>query len=315
MKSIWHSHFYQTVGVFFALAFVPFVLRTEFGLSVVIFIMIYSIVALSWNLLVGYSGQVSFGHHGFFLVGAYTSALLVKMLGVPFIIGFVASGVAAAVIGVIIGFPAVRLKGFYLAMVTLAVAAILNLLVRYLAHITGGVYGIPGIPKASIGGYVFSSGSSFFYLALIICFLLFLIAQNLLDSRFGYGLQTLRYDELGAMAVGVNISRAKLQIFILSAFYTGLAGSLYAHFVRFVAPDFFNMGFQVVILGMCVVGGVMTVWGAILGAALYTVFPQIITGLEDWYYVIWGIVIILVLAFMPRGIYPSLVYLFRSVKR
>lgn len=313
MKGFRRRPFWQSLAVFAVLAMVPLAIRNDFVLSIATFVVIYSIVALSWNLLVGYSGQISFGHHGFFLVGAYTSAVLVKTVGFPFFAGFVVSGIAATMIGLIIGFPAVRLKGFYLGMVTIAFAESLNLMARYLPGITGGEYGFSGIPKVSIVGYVLSSGISFFYLTLIVCFLLFLFAQNLLGSRFGYGLQTLRSDPVVATAMGINTTKAKLQIFALSACYTGLAGALYAHFVRFIAPDAFTLKFQVMIFGMCILGGLFSVWGAIIGAVVYTVLPQIAGGFEDWYYVIWAITIILVLAFMPRGVYPFLVNLFQKV--
>jgi branched-chain amino acid transport system permease protein len=298
--------------VFVLMAVVPFVLKSDFVLSIATFIVIYSIVALSWNLLVGYSGQLSFGHHGFFLVGAYTSAIFVKTVGLPFLAGLAAGGVAATVAGIVIGFPAVRLKGFYLGMVTIAFAESLNLITRYLPSITGGEYGFSGIPKVSIGGFVFSSALSYYYMTLIVCFLLFLFAQNLLRSRFGYGLQALRSDEVVATSTGVNITIAKLQIFALSACYTGIAGCLYAFFVRFIAPDVFTLKFQVMIFAMSVLGGLVSIWGAIIGAAVYTVLPQVVGAFEDWYYVIWGLTIILVLAFMPRGVYPSLAHLLRA---
>ncbi len=312
IKILRGSPFYQVAMVFVVMAVVPFTLRSDFVLSIATFIVIYSMVALSWNLLVGYSGQISFGHHGFFLVGAYTSAILVKTVGLPFWAGLAAGGMAATIAGLIIGFPAVRLKGFYLGMVTIAFAESLNLIARYLPGITGGEYGFSGIPKASIGGFVFSGALSFYYLALTVSFFLFLFAQNLLSSRFGYGLQALRSDEVLATSIGINITIAKLQIFALSAFYTGLAGSLYAFYVRFIAPDVFTLKFQVMIFAMSILGGLISVWGAIIGATVYTVLPQVVGAFEDWYYVIWGLTIILVLAFMPRGVYPSLTHLLQA---
>jgi len=312
LKRIYDSPFWQTVIVFTVLAFAPVILITDFLISLAVFVLIYSIVVLSWNLLVGYSEQISFGHNGFFLVGAYTSAILVKTVDLPFIVGFFSAGVLTAIMSILVGFPAVRLKGFYLGMVTIAFAEGLNVLARYFTSLTGGVYGFAGIPKASIGGYIFSSGVSYFYLALVVCFFLFLCAQNLVISRTGYALQALRSDEVVATAMGVNTMVTKLQIFALSAFFTGLAGALYAHFVRFIAPGTFTLKFQVSIFAMSIVGGSLSIWGALIGAAVMTLLPHIVTGLEDLYYVISAIIVILVLAVMPRGIYSLVVALVKK---
>lgn len=315
MGVVWRKPIGQSVIVFSALALLPLAIESNFGLSIATFILIYAIVALSWNLLVGYSGQISFGHNGFFLIGAYTSAVLVKTVGLPFIAGLGAAGAFAAITGAVVGFPAVRLKGFYLAMVTIAFAESLDILAKYLEPITGGVYGFAGIPKASVGGYVFSSPSSFYYLVLVVCFLLFVVVQNLLDSRVGQALRAMCSDETVATAMGININITKLQIFALSACLTGFAGSLYAHFVRFLAPDVFTIKFQVNLFFMCIIGGSISVWGALIGAAIITVLPQVITGLGDWYYVIWAVIVILVLAFMPKGIYSLLHFVTDPITR
>lgn len=253
-------------------------LATSYALYLVCLGLIYGIVALGLNLLVGYAGQISLGQAGFLAIGAYASALLTQRLGWQFWLALPAAGLLTAGVGGLLALPAQRVSGPYLAVVTLGFGLTVPQLALFAGGLTGGSGGLRQIPPAALpiwydataGLYVFelSTERRFYYLALALTAALALLAARLVRSRTGRALRALRDSEPAAQAMGVSLVRYKTLAFALSAFYAGIAGSLYAHLIRFISPESFTLVQSVEFLAMIVVGGLATTRGPLLGAAL-----------------------------------------------
>ncbi|NWF53576.1 MAG: branched-chain amino acid ABC transporter permease, partial [Syntrophaceae bacterium] len=201
--------------------------------------------------------------------------------------------------------PTLRLKGHYMAVATLGFGEIVFILFNELSFLTGGPSGLSGIPALSFAGLPLE-GTSYLYLvwALVILFLLF--SLNVINSRVGRALRAVHGSELAAGTMGVDAARYKVQVFVLSAVYASLGGSLYAHFISFISPSSFSLMFSILLLMMVVVGGTETIWGALLGAAVLTLLPEYLRGLEDFEVLAYGAILMAVLLFMPKGILEGL---------
>ena len=289
--------------VFFVLVFVfPLISDDRYILLVLIFTNIFVIFAVSWDVLSGYTGQVNFGHALFFGVGAYGSALLYKYLGWQPWLTIPLGAVAATLIGVITCWPALKLRGPYLSLLTLSFPLMLYGIVYALPSITGGPYGIWGIPLISQSRVVE------YYVVLIVMTVSVLIMWKLTDAKSKYvrtGLifHAIREDEIAARATGINTINYKLLAFAIGGFFAGIAGGLYAHVQMIAAPEVLTMtmSFQVII--WVIFGGIVSIYGPVAG--VYTLFPlvEFLRGVIGKYnYLILAIVVILVLLFMPQGI-------------
>lgn len=274
--------------------------------------LIYAIVAIGLNLLIGYAGQFSLGHAGFFAIGAYTSALLTFRLGMPFMVALLAAGLLTAAIGFLLGLPALRLSGPYLAVATLGFGLAVPQLIVWQGAWTGGSSGLHSLPLASIPlgplSIVFRTDQDYYYLALGMLILLTIFAKNIVSSHTGRAFISIRDSELAARAMGVNLVRYKTTAFALSAFYAGLAGSLYAHLIHGISPEDFTVLLSVDFLTMIVLGGLGSVSGALLGAFLLTLLQNVLTRLpvvrdfKNLYIVVLGVILILTITFLPQGI-------------
>lgn len=287
-------------------------------LSVLNSIGIMLIAVHGLNILTGYTGQISLGQAAFMAVGAYTSALLVDRLGIPFLVAMPTSGLVAGLVGLVFGLPSVRIKGFYLAMATLAAQFIIPwAIVHVRPDITGGSSGIVVSP-ASIGGIVLRSQDSIYYLVMGMAVLMTFIAKNLTRTRTGRALVAIRDNDIAAEAMGVNLFAYKLLAFFICSFYAGIAGSLWAHWMKAINPDHFTLMDSIWYVGMIIVGGMGSNVGAIFGTAflrllselVMTISPQlgrlfpalaanILAALGPMFF---GLVIILFLIFEPRGL-------------
>jgi branched-chain amino acid transport system permease protein len=305
----------STLGWYLALVagclLMPLILD-EYLLSQMTFICMYAIAAVGLMLLTGYTGQVSMGHAAFFAIGSYTSAILTAK-GVPFLLALPAAGVMAALVGVIIGRPILHLTGMYLAIATMGFAFIIDeVLVRWesLTHGNMGFYVDPPV----IGPWVLDTETRFYYLSLVVLILTLFAARNILRSPTGRAMIAIRDSEVAAEAMGINLAKFKTIAFALSAFFTGIAGSLYAHKLFFINPESYTIFLSVELLAMVIIGGLGSLHGAVFGAAFFIFLPQIIimtkdylptfvqnqTGLESAFF---GLLIVLVMLFEPMGIY------------
>lgn len=275
--------------------------------------LIYAVVALGLNLLFGYAGQFSLGHAGFFAIGAYTSAILTARAQVPFIVALPAAGFLTAAIGFMLGLPALRLSGLYLAVATLGFGLAIPQLILWQGGITGGAMGLHSLPLAAIPlgplpAIVFRTDQDYYYLALGVLILATVFARNVVTSDTGRAFISIRDSEVAARAMGVNLVRYKTTAFALSAFYAGIGGSLYAHLLHGISPEDFTIFLSIDFVTMIVLGGLGSVSGALLGAFLLTLLQNSLTRLpivrdfQNLYIVVLGAILILTITFFPRGL-------------
>lgn len=235
---------------------------------------IYAILAMSLNLAMGKTGLLNIGHVAFYGIGAYTSALFALKLGMPFWVGLLFAGIVAAVFGVILAFPTIKLRGDYLALATLGFAIIAEAVMRNWISLTNGPLGLPGIPKPVIFGITFNSSFSYLLLVLVIAVVSFLFLGYISRSPFGRVLKAIREDELVARSLGKNTMKLKTMSLAISAFFAGIAGSLYAHYITFIDPSAFSVMESILIISMVIVGGLGSTRGAVLGAVILILLPE-----------------------------------------
>ncbi|MDB6001593.1 MAG: amino acid/amide transporter rane protein 2, family [Rhizobacter sp.] len=262
---------------------------------------IYALVAIGLNLLVGFSGQISLGHAGFFALGAYASALLASKLGVPFWLAIPIAGVATALIGALIAIPALRLKNLYLAIATLGFGVVVQKMIFEWRGLTGGGAGMEVVP-AQIAGLSLAVGGRMYYVILIVLAFGLWSSTNLIRTRTGRALVILRDSEIAAACLGINVARYKVVAFAFSAFYTAVAGGLLANLVRYLNPESFNFNLSIMFLAMVVIGGLGSIFGALLGAAFYVIVPELFRDMKDAPGLVFGVSLMLVMVLLPRGL-------------
>jgi len=242
-------------------------------IHLLILVGIYIILAISLNLAMGFTGLLNIGHVAFYGIGAYTSALLALNLGVPFWLGLLVGGLIAALFGLLLAIPTLKLKGDYFAIATLGFAVIIENIFRNWISLTGGPLGLPGIPKPSLFGFTFS-GFSYLILVAFFVFLTYIIIKHITDAPFGRVLKAIREDELATSSLGKNIVKYKTQSLGISAFFAGIAGSLYAHYITFIDPSSFTILESILIISMIIVGGLASMKGAVAGAIILVLLPE-----------------------------------------
>ncbi len=293
-------------------------LVSEYLINILILIGIYSIAATALNLLLGNTGQVSLGQAAFYGIGAYSSALLTTKLSLSFWLAMPLAGIISALFGYLVGLTSVRLRYAYLAMATLAFNEIFLVTVEQLGNLTGGVGGLTGIKRPYLWGFVLNTDVSYFYLVWLVFLIIFIFNKNLLNSRIGSTISAVRLDETASSALGINVSKYKLKIFMVSAFYTGIAGSLFAHYSRFIGPVSFHVHFSVVLLIMVEIGGVRHPFGGMAGATTIVLLPEFLSfcskfgflpgGIRlilneySYHLIIYGILLFIIAAFAPGGL-------------
>ncbi len=290
-------------------AALPLVTRSNYLLSIGVFIGLYSMVAIGLGLLMGYAGQVSLGHAAFYGLGAYGSAILTLHYGWNAWLAIVVAAFATALVAYLIGMPTLKLHGHYLAMATLGFGIIVRILFNEGGNLTGGPSGLPAIADLNIGSFVFDNDLRIYCLVWPLVLLQVVLSRNLLRSRLGRALRAIHDSEIAARSCAINTGRHKLMVFVLSAIYASVAGSLYAHWVNFVNPHPFGFVFSIELVVMVVVGGGATLWGPVIGAAALTVIDQLLVQLghvfapaKDMDVVLFGVIVVLVLLFLPQGL-------------
>lgn len=293
----------------------PVLIRNPYYLSIMTIIGIHGLIAVGLSLLLGYAGQLSLGHAAFYGLGAYTSGILTAKFGFPVWAGFLASIALTLAFSIIIGIPSLRLKGNYLAVATLAFGVIVFILFQELVELTGGPSGLTGIPRISIFRITFDTELKYYFLAWTILIVILLASLNIIYSRIGRALKSIHGSELAANAMGVNTSLYKIQIFLLSGTYAGIAGFLYAHYVRFVNPDPFNLFFSILLVMMVAIGGMRNIWGSLIGAALFTILPELLRSVSYIQTVLYGLVLLLIMLFMPKGLVDGIISIISSLSK
>jgi len=263
---------------------------------------IYAIVALGLSLFLGYAGQISLGHAAFFGIGAYTSAILTTRYGVPSVGAFCAAAAAAALCAYLIGKPILKLKGYFLALATLGFGEIFLVIVREARDLTGGVSGIFGVPWFSVAGFAFDTSLKQYCLIWGVLIGLVLFAKNLVRSKMGRALLAVAASEDAAASVGIDVARIKLGVFVISAAFAGLAGSLFAGVISTASPDAFGLGLSVLMVMMVIMGGMGTLYGPIFAAIFLTWLTDALAAYQQYSLPIFGVIFILLLIFFPDGI-------------
>ena len=290
------------IAVAVLLILVPFILGSPYLVRVAIMICIFVILSSSLNLIIGFTGMFSLAHAAFYGLGAYCSALLTLRLGVPFLLALPLAGVFAGLLGAFVGLATLRLRETFLVFGTLAFGEIVRITIMNWNSVTRGPMGIPGIPFPNVFGLEINNYTLYYYLVLIFAVIIVLLIYRMYNSRIGRAFIALREDETGAASMGVNIFGYKVWAFTLGCFFAGIAGSLYAHFVRYISADQFATNESFAILTMVALGGTGSIIGPIVGAVILMVFPELFRFLEEYRMVLYGLILICVMMFKPEGI-------------
>ena len=277
---------------------------------------ISAIGAIGLNILTGFTGQISIGVGAFLGVGGYTSAIITSTYGLSFWISLPLAGLITAIVGGIFGLPALRLKGLYLAIATLAAQVIILFIISRWTSVTGGTSGMV-LSRPSIGSFTFMSNTSYYYLAIVILLLTVLYATNLLRTRVGRAFLAVRDRDIAAQIMGINLFKYKVLAFAVSSFFVGIAGALLAHYTMIVSPELYSTTVSIEYLAMILIGGLGSVFGSIIGAVFITLLPvslgmaidMVTVYFPDLYHLLssfkefaFGLVIILFLIFEPGGL-------------
>jgi branched-chain amino acid transport system permease protein len=281
----------------------------EYLIHILIISGIYIILTLSLNLIVGYTGLAALGHIAFACVGAYTSSLLALNLGVSPWIGLIIGAIFASVLGAIVSFPSLRLKGDYLAIATFGLGVIVYSIAKNWVGLTRGPMGLPGIPAFKIFGYEINNVWAYLVLVLIFVVITYVVIRNITKSPFGRILTAVREDEIATEAMGKNVNKYKLIVFVVGAFFAGIAGSLYAHYISFIDPSSFTIMESIAVLLMVVFGGMASLGGSFVGASILVIFPELLRFLgmpssiaAPLRQMIYGLLLIILMIWRPQGL-------------
>lgn len=280
----------------------PLFLSGGYLINVLVFVGINTMLAVALNLLLGFAGQISLGHAAFFGLGAYISGVLTATYGINSWLTMVFAAMTTGLLAFLLGFPILKLKGHYLAMATLGFGIIMYIVFNETVQVTGGPSGLSGIPNLAVSSLHFDNDVKNYYLVWMFALITILLSTNLANSRIGRALRAIHDSEVAARGMGVNVRFLKVQIFALSAVISAVAGSLYAHTMTFISPASFGFNFSVEIVTMVIIGGLGSIYGSFLGAALLTLLPEFLRTFQDYDIVIYGLLLIIMTMYMPGGL-------------
>jgi len=298
-----------------SVALAGFYISNPYYLQVLTFIGINTLLALGLNMLMGYAGQISLGHAAFYGIGAYTTAILSVHYHLSPWAALPVAIAAAMMVAYIVGIPTLKLSGYYLGMGTLGFGMIVNIIMREWSSMTGGASGFVGIPPLEIGPVSFIPIKNYFYLVWGCVLISIIICQRIINSRIGRALRSIHDGEKAAAAVGVNTQNLKLQVFVLSAAFSALAGFLYAHLVYFISPGTFSFIASIRMVTMVVIGGMASIWGALLGASLLTLLPEWLHAFAEFEMIVYGLILMVVMIFLPRGLTRGLLDIYEKASK
>ncbi len=301
--------------LFLMVAAAPLIIRNDYYLGVLVFAALNCLACIGLCLLMGYAGQISLGHAAFIGIGAYASGYMTVRLGLSPWTAMAAGIFLSAGVALIVGIPALRLKGHYLAMATLGFGSILHIVAVAAIDITGGPGGLNNIPAISLFGIALNTDTRFFYFSWAIVLIGLYFGFNLIHSRVGRGLRALHGSEDAAGSLGINTASYKIQIFVLSSVYASISGSLYAYYINYIDPGPFSVMHSVLLVTMVAVGGLHKIWGAVFGAVLLTLLPEFLSSFSEYFQVIgieykpdydtliYGLILLIIMLFLPEGLF------------
>lgn len=281
---------------------IPFLVHSQYALTLINVAGVNMLLAIGLLFLFGFCGQLAFCQAAFFGIGAYTSAILSIRAAVDVWLSMAVATMAAGVIAVAIGAAILRLRSHYFALATLGFSQIVSQILLNWKPVTGGTDGIVNIPKPAIGPFVFESTAAFYYLIFAMVALGVLLAYRLRHSKYGRFFIAVRSDALAAEVSGLDVFRIKLLAFVISAVYAGLGGAIYAHMFSFISPDAFDFVVSINVFAMVLIGGTAKIWGVLLGSILVTCLPEVLRFTREYYMLIYGVGIAIVVMFLPGGI-------------
>lgn len=302
------------VALGLAIALVPLIAGSAYHMHMAVMIGIHAVIAISLNLLVGYAGQISLGHAGFMAIGAYGTAILSARYGWPPLLGLGVSSIAAGLLAFAVGRPILRLKGYYLAMATLGLGMIIYLVISNEVWLTGGPDGM-SLSVLTVFGIELDSAGKWYWIVGAILLLTYWMARNLVDAPIGRALRALEGPDALAASAGIDISWNKVRIFAVSAALTALMGGVGALYSGFITPKSADFMQSIELILMVILGGMGSVFGAVVGAGIVTMLPQVLTSLEHYESLVYGVILILVMVFMPKGLVPTTAHLIRKFRR
>lgn len=291
---------------FIILLSLPRVVANEYYLRIINNVLLYSILTLGLNVVLGYCGQFHFGQAALYGVGAYTTALLMKHYHVSFLLALGASALLATVIGLLIGVPSLRIRGDYLALVTFGFGEIAHLIMLNWVEVTNGPMGLPGIPRPQLFSLRLTSNSDFYYYGLILTTLTYIITRQITSSYVGRALLAIRQNETVAAAMGINTAYYKMLAFAVSSFFAGVAGSYLASYLTFVGPLNFTLDESILMVMMVIVGGMANLPGSIVGSAMFVSGIELFRPIAQFRKAFTGIAILVVLIWRPDGLFTGL---------
>jgi len=279
-----------------------FLISSPYKLQLLTFIGINTLLALGLNMLMGYAGQISLGHAAFYGLGAYTSGILTAHYHWSPWLGLAAAVVLAVAAAFFIALPLLQLSGFYLGMGTLGFGMIMFVVFRQMS-LTGGDSGLVGIPGLSIGPLSLDSPRNYLFFVWAVAIISIFLCERLINSRIGRALRAIHDSERAASSMGIDTGKLKVHIFVLSAMLAAVAGFLYAHLVSFISPSSFDFLVSVRMVTMVVIGGMASVWGSLLGAAVLTILPESLTVFSEYEMIVYGLVLIVIMILLPQGLF------------
>ncbi|MGA1841095.1 MAG: branched-chain amino acid ABC transporter permease [bacterium] len=291
------------IFVLISLILFPILVRNKYYISVMVVVGFNTLIVIGLCMLMGYAGQISLGHAAFYGLGAYSTGVLCTKFHfnpwLALLCGIMFTGLIAYLIGV----PSLKLKGHYLAMATLGFGEIVFIVFNELSYLTGGPSGMTSIPRLSVFGFMLNTDLRFYCFIWTIILIIIILSINIVNSRVGRALMAIHGSESAALGVGVNVSSFKVQIFVLSAVFASVAGSLYAHFVTFISPSSFGFIQSIILVTMAVIGGMSDIWGACLGAFILTILPEYLHVFHDYEILIFGTTLMIIMVLMPKGLF------------
>lgn len=294
------------------IAVLPLFFPNNYYYDVAIHIGINAIIVVGLNLLIGYAGQISLGHAGFFGMGAYATGILTAHYGWSSLLALLAGMALVGIIAFVVARPILRLSGHYLTMATLGLGIIISIVITSEGWLTGGPDGM-AVPPFSLFGWELYGEQNWYWVIGALLLLTVWMALNIIDSPPGRALRAVHGSEVAAQVVGVDTTGYKVLLFVISAILASIVGSLSAHYGGFITPVKAGFFHSIELVTMVVLGGMASTFGAVVGAVILTLLPQLLTGLEDYEMVVFGLILMVTLIFMPKGLVPTLAGAFRRL--
>lgn len=280
----------------------PFLAQNRYQVHIINMVGIYILISLGLNLAMGYAGQFNLAMGALWGVGAYTAALLNTKLGIPFWLNLPAAMIVAGIFGAIVGLPSLKVRSHYLAIVTIGLGEVINIILVNEEEFTGGALGIPRIAMPNLFGFPIDNDERFYYIILVMVILGYLVARQIVSHRIGRSFRAIRDDYQSAKAMGVNTAYYQILAFVISAAYAGAAGALFAHLNTYISPDIFEFKSTLFVMTMTMIGGMGNLLGSLVGGLLLPILQEYLRVIGDWQLVAYGIAIMVVVLFIPGGV-------------